>query len=239
MIEQSFPSAIGALSIAPRLIVAVILGTMIGVERLWRQQNTGLTTHALVALGAAIYTSLPTLLNIAPDARMGGQVVTGIGFLGAGLIMRDGLTIRGLSTAATVWATGAIGVLAGYGFILEAAEGTLLIVLINATLPKLNSYIEKHRPQDRTAERFYVITLKTALDQEVPIRTHLLEAILKRKLRLHRLESHTVDETTSVEVEALVHSSREEDKLVEGLVGELSAAPQIYSVKWTSTNPPE
>jgi putative Mg2+ transporter-C (MgtC) family protein len=93
---------------------------MVGLERQSRQQHTGLTTHALVALGAATYSSLPDLLGRLPDVRIGGQVVTGIGFLGAGLIMCDGLNIRGLSTAGTVWATGAIGVLAGYGKFLEA-----------------------------------------------------------------------------------------------------------------------
>lgn len=237
MPEHALPF-MGALSIAPRLFCATLLGIMIGVERLWRQQSTGLTTHALVALGAAIYTSLPSLLNELPDARMGGQVVTGIGFLGAGLIMRDGLTIRGLSTAATVWATGAIGVLSGYGLILEAIEGAILIVLINATLPKLNSYIERRRPQEQTTERFYVITLKTSLQEEVAIRTKLLTALTQQQLRLHRLESHTIEEGTAVEVEALVHSFKEEDQLIESLIGALSAAPEIYYAKWASTNPP-
>lgn len=79
----------------PRLVVALLLGMCIGVERQLRQRHTGLNTHALVALGAAAFTSLATLLGQDNDVRLGGQVVTGIGFLGAGLIMRDGLNVRG------------------------------------------------------------------------------------------------------------------------------------------------
>lgn len=85
----------------------------IGFERQWRQRHTGLSTHALVALGAAAFTSLAILLDGPTDIRMGGRAVTGIGRLGAGLIMRDGLSVRRVGGAATIWATGAIGLLSG------------------------------------------------------------------------------------------------------------------------------
>ncbi|WP_245272874.1 MgtC/SapB family protein [Microvirga lotononidis] len=107
---------LAVLSVTLNLALGLVLGASIGLERQWRQRHAGLATHALVAVGAAAFTSVPGLLPSVGDAtRMGAQVVTDIGFLGAGLIMRDGLSVRGLSTAATVWATGAVGVLAGYG----------------------------------------------------------------------------------------------------------------------------
>jgi putative Mg2+ transporter-C (MgtC) family protein len=229
----------GALSIAPNLMGALVLGILIGLERQWRQRHTGLTTHALVALGAAAFTSLAILIEGAADIRMGGQVVTGIGFLGAGLIMRDGLSVRGLSGAATVWATGAVGTLAGYGFLLEAAETTLFVLLINLVMPRIGSLMEKHVSSADSIERYYVVELKCAAHDEAAVRAMLLEAMNVRKLRLHGLESKAVKDIGNVEVEAMVYSASEQDQLVEQLVGDLSVSPLIFSTKWTSTTPPE
>lgn len=235
--------SMGALSIAPRLIAAFVLGTVVGIERQLRQRHTGLTTHALVSLGAAIYTCLPTLLGIANDGRMGGQVVTGIGFIGAGLIMRDGLSVRGLSTAATIWATGGIGVLAGYGMLLEAAEAAIFITLINLVLPRLSRFIDKMAPDTEPVEHFYIIDLKCAGRDEAMVRTQLLQSLTARKLRLHSLESHMLKDSTTdtdvVKVEAVVYSGVKDELLVERLVGEFSIAPHIFSTSWTTTRPQE
>ncbi len=232
-------NGMGALSIAPNLLTALVLGMIVGLERQWRQRHTGLTTHALVALGAAAFTSLAILIESVIDVRMGGQVVTGIGFLGAGLIMRDGLSVRGLSGAATVWATGAVGTLAGYGFLIEAAETTAFVLLINIALPRLGGLIERLAPEDEATERFYVIELKCAARNEAMVRTMLLQAMNVRKLRLHGLDSHALENTGNVEVEAVVYSARREDELVEQLAGDLSRSPAIFSTSWTSTTPPE
>ena len=232
-------SSAGALSIAPNLATALVLGMIIGLERQWRQRHTGLTTHALVALGSAAFTSLAVLIETAVDVRMGGQVVTGIGFLGAGLIMRDGFSVRGLSGAATVWATGAIGTLAGYGFLIEAAETTGFVLLINVALPRLGALIERIAPEDELVERFYVIELKCAARDEATVRTMLLQALDVRKLRLHGLDSHALADSGNVEVEAVVYSARREDELVEMLIGDLSRSPIVFSTRWTSTTPPE
>jgi putative Mg2+ transporter-C (MgtC) family protein len=228
-----------ALSIAPNLLLAVALGGLVGLERQFRQRFVGLTTHALVALGAAAFSSLAVLIENSVDVRMGGQVVTGIGFLGAGLIMRDGLSVRGLSSAATVWATGAIGTLAGYGFLIEAMETTGLVIAINLVLPRLGGLLERFSPEREAVERFYVIELKCSAKDEAEIRARLLAAMQVHELRLHALESHAIAATGAVEVEAIVYSARQEDELVERLVGELSASPQIFAAKWTSTAPPE
>lgn len=237
--QDAWLSSAGAISIAPNLAAALICGMIIGLERQWRQRYTGLTTHALVALGASAFTSLAVLIEGSIDVRMGGQVVTGIGFLGAGLIMRDGLSVRGLSGAATVWATGAVGTLAGYGFLLEAAESTAFVLLINVLLPRLGWLIDKYAPENDSVERFYVIELKCAAHDEAAIRAQLLKAMDVRKLRLHSLDSHALKDTGKVEVEAVVYSAREEDRLVEHLVGEMSLSPAIFSTRWTSTTPPE
>src|SRR5260370_10856277 len=104
---------------AIRLGLALILGAFIGAERQWWQRMAGLRTNALVAAGAAMFVMLTALTTRPADDsfRIAGQVVTGIGFLGAGVILRNGLNITGLNTAVTLWGSAAIGILAGYGMV--------------------------------------------------------------------------------------------------------------------------
>src|SRR5258708_3787098 len=103
---------------AAGLVVAVVLGALIGLERQLRKHPAGLHTNALVALGAAAYVIAGVLIgdNTGP-ARVAGQVVTGVGFLCAGLIWHEGGTVRGINTAATVWCSCAVGVLSGLGML--------------------------------------------------------------------------------------------------------------------------
>jgi len=221
---------IEALSIAPNLFAALALGTIVGLERQLRNRHTGMTTHALVALGA--------LIDSSSDVRMGGQVATGIGFLGAGLIMRDGGSVRGLSTAATVWATGAIGMLAGYGFVLEAAESTAFILLANVLLPRVGLYIESASPTHVADERYYAIEVRCNARDEALLRSQIIQSAASQKLRLHSLESRSRDEG-HVEVEAIVSGAGPDDQRVEELVGQFSLLPHILLSRWTSTTPPE
>lgn len=117
------------------LIAAVVFGSMIGLERQLRSHPAGLHTNALVALGSAAFVMAGVLVGDASGpARVAGQVVTGVGFLCAGVIMHQGVTVRGINTAATVWCASAVGVLAGLGLILWSAVVTGLIVFANITL---------------------------------------------------------------------------------------------------------
>ena len=108
-----------------RLIVAALLSAVIGIERELRQQDAGLRTHMLVGLGAALFASVGIAMGSDPT-RIAAQVVSGIGFLGAGAIFRAGETIRGLTTAAGLWLVAAIGVSAGSGLIQLAVIATLV-----------------------------------------------------------------------------------------------------------------
>jgi putative Mg2+ transporter-C (MgtC) family protein len=117
------------------LIVALILGALIGLERLLRNHPAGLHTTALVALGSAAFVIAGILVgDESGPARVAGQVVTGVGFLCAGVILHQGATVRGLNTAATVWCSSAVGVLAGLGFPIWAALVAALVIVANLTL---------------------------------------------------------------------------------------------------------
>ncbi|SMC19075.1 MgtC family protein [Andreprevotia lacus DSM 23236] len=117
------------------LFAAVVLGGLIGLERQWRHHPAGLHTNALVALGAAAYVLAATLgSDPTGPARVAGQVVTGVGFLCAGLIWHEGGSVRGINTAATVWCSCTVGVLAGLGQLKWAIIVGCMVVLANVIL---------------------------------------------------------------------------------------------------------
>ena len=132
-----------------RLGLALILGSLIGAERQWRQRTAGLRTHALVAAGAAMFVMLTALTAGTADVsfRIAGQVVSGIGFLGAGVILRHGASVTGLNTAATLWCSAAIGTLAACGMYEPAIIGTIGVIAANISL----------RPVGRALNRSTVI----------------------------------------------------------------------------------
>ena len=120
------------------LIAAFVLGTLIGAERQYRQRTAGLRTNALVALGAAAFVDLGMSVNgNAGTTQIVAYVVSGVGFLGAGVIMKDGTNIRGLNTAATLWCSAAVGALSGADRIAEAALLAALVLIGNTILRPL------------------------------------------------------------------------------------------------------
>ena len=126
-----------------RLSVAALLGGIVGLERQQRHKSAGLRTHILVSLGSCLimlisyklYAGVQGLTNADP-ARLAAQVVSGIGFLGAGTIMKEGLTIKGLTTAASLWVVAGVGLAVGAGYYVGAVTTTVLSVLALTYLPR-------------------------------------------------------------------------------------------------------
>lgn len=142
-----------------RLTCALLAGIIIGTQRELKQRQAGLTTNSLVAVGACVFILISeSLIMGAKEAggpvnndnlRVLSQVVTGIGFLGAGVIMKDGLTIHGLTSAATIWCSAAVGCLCGYGMWPEAIVAVAVIILINWGLKSIELYIKNLRRGNR------------------------------------------------------------------------------------------
>ena len=136
-----------------RLATALIAGIVIGTQRELRQHQAGLTTNSLVAVGACIFILISesvimnAMANGGPvnndNLRVLSHVVTGIGFLGAGVIMKNGVTIHGLSSAATIWCSAAVGCLCGYGLWREAFIAVGVILLINWGLKSVEIHFKK------------------------------------------------------------------------------------------------
>jgi len=128
---------ISTLQFATRLALAIAMGATVGLERQWRQRMAGTRTNALVAAGAAAFVMCGLLLDNDPSARgrIVSYVVSGVGFLGAGVIFKDGANVRGLNTAATIWCSAAIGALSGLGSLSLAFVLAIAVLVTNMVLP--------------------------------------------------------------------------------------------------------
>ena len=149
---------------AIRVGLALLLGSLIGAEREWRHKLAGLKTNALVCVGSALFTCIgyqASSMGHADPTRIAGQIASGIGFLGAGAILRDGLTIRGLTTAATVWCAAAIGSLAGAGMLVHAVVGTGFIFGCNFALKEMAGMLFKHHNVDAPVEQEFILNFYT------------------------------------------------------------------------------
>ncbi|MDO5522425.1 MAG: MgtC/SapB family protein [Bacteroidia bacterium] len=125
-----------------RLLAAMAAGGALGLERQIHNKSAGFRTNTLVSVGACIYVLINVLLteNNGDPTRIIGQIVTGIGFLGAGVILHRGMNVQGLTTAATVWCSAALGCLAGLGLFIELLIATLTIILVNTTFKKADKW---------------------------------------------------------------------------------------------------
>jgi putative Mg2+ transporter-C (MgtC) family protein len=159
------------------LVAAFILGTLIGVERQYRQRSAGLRTNALVALGAAAFVDLGMRAAGSASTQVMAYVVSGIGFLGAGAIMKEGVNIRGLNTAATLWCSAAVGAAAGAGFLAEAAMLTGLVIAGNTLLRPLVNAINRIPLDEKASEAIYEVRLTATPDRAAAAREALVEAL--------------------------------------------------------------
>lgn len=139
--------------------VAIIIGALIGAEREYSNKSAGLRTFILVAFGACVFTILSLKIGVANPDRLAANIITGIGFLGAGVIFKDNNKVDGITTATTIWATASLGMAAGSGHIYLALTGTLVILLTLKLLLPLQEYID-----DRHKIREYNITTATPAD---------------------------------------------------------------------------
>jgi len=219
-----------------RAALAVTLGAVIGLERQWRQRMAGLRTNALVALGAALFELFAVLLageRGADPTRIAAYVVSGVGFLGGGVILRDGVNVRGINSAATIWCSAAVGLLAGGGYLAEAVVAAVLIVGINVLLRSLGRRIDHHPLEpDSEVETTYRFRATTHDNSEAHVRALLLQAISGHGYQLRAMESADIDGTDWVEVRAELVTIGRNDLQIEAAAGRLGLEPDVSSVRW-------
>ena len=216
-----------------RIVVALLLGMTIGVERQWRQRMAGLRTNALVAVGAALYVTLSMMVEVdSSPTRIAAAVVSGIGFLGAGVIMRQGMNIQGLNTAATLWCSAAIGVLCGGGFMIQGVIGTAVILNTNILLRSLQGKISGYKINNESIELPYTIRLVCSHEDENHIRLLLLNMLGNGPLDLTALSSEDTENPLKIEVNANLLVSQGQRQLLEQIVGRLSLEKSVSAISW-------
>ncbi|HEV2573225.1 MAG TPA: MgtC/SapB family protein [Beijerinckiaceae bacterium] len=215
------------------LAVAFALGALIGFERQWRQRLAGLRTNTLVSLGAATFVMFASLIpGEGSPTRVAAQVVSGIGFLGAGVIFKEGLNVRGLNTAATLWCSAAVGLVAGAGYPLHALLATAFVIMVNLALRPLIWFLSRHTMEMTELSVRYTITAICRNDGEANIRALMLQGFTSAKLHLHQLRSSDIEDSDRVEVTAIVTADRREDTALEHIVGRLSLEPSVTAARW-------
>ncbi|AZB01747.1 MgtC/SapB family protein [Chryseobacterium joostei] len=126
------------------IFISVILGLLIGAEREYRNKSAGLRTFILVCFGSCLFTILSIKIGVANPDRLAANIITGIGFLGAGVIFKGENKIEGITTATTIWATASIGMAVGSGYVYFSLLGTALVLIVLSALTYLQSFIDNY-----------------------------------------------------------------------------------------------
>lgn len=210
-----------------RIAAALILSFLIGLERQWRRRAIGLRTNVLVCLGSFLFVSLPFLLkDVEFDFKVAAQVVSGIGFLGAGVILKDGANVKGLNTAATLWCSAAIGVLCASGLVLEAATGTLLVLLSNILLRAVTRKLVKREIAKQ--KQSYNLKIVCDKEKEMILRTMLIQNISDENLILDNLDTTSSGDRVSIIVH--ITSEAKDDASLEHIITRFTMEPGVIHV---------
>ena len=224
----------------PRLLIALLLGSFIGIERQWRQRAAGLRTNTLVCFGAAAFVDLGSTVGGPSTTNVIAYVISGVGFLGAGAIMKDGGSIKGLNTAATLWCSAAVGACAGAGELADAVFVTALLLVINSAFRPLSRLIDRYSLSQSITQiegrTIFHVSAVCPASHEAEIRTLLLQALAERPLLLRELRTEDIGETEDVLLRAEIESDTRETTLLEQLAQELRKNPAVSKVEWSETS---
>jgi putative Mg2+ transporter-C (MgtC) family protein len=225
-----------ALDLLGRVGFATLLGIAIGTERQWRSRMAGLQTMALVSMGSALFLILGAYAFEGSDpTRVAAQIVSGIGFLGAGVIMKQGLSVTGLNTAATLWATAAVGAMAGAWLWREAAAAAAIIITANGLLHSVGRRMDRVKSHTgrEVSPAEYVLDVACRADAEAETRALILRTVTRPELTLRSLLSTAGKTPDEVRLRAELSADVRDDKALEEVVAAVSLHPEISSARWS------
>ncbi len=224
------------LDTAVSFTAAFIFGTMIGAERQYRQRTAGLRTNALVALGAAAFVDLAARLAGSAEAlRVIAYVVSGVGFLGAGVIMKEGMNVRGLNTAATLWCSAAVGACAGTDMLAEAALLTLYVLLGNTLLRPLVNLINRIPIDEQALEQTYEVRVIASHQAMEEMRKLLVEKLDEAKYPVGDVEI-TDRNAETVEILATLVSTSIDPEEIDAVTHFMEKQPGVFYAGWEGSS---
>lgn len=227
-----------AVDLLARVGLATILGVVIGFERQWRSRMAGLQTMALVSMGASLFLILSAYSFNTEVNRLtvAAQIVSGIGFLGAGVIMKQGLSVTGLNTAATLWAAGAVGALAGAWMWREAIAGATIVVAGNWFLLPLANRMNRRRAAGGSHEATpteYVLQVACLREAQVEIKDVIANGMPRPRFQLRSLGTHQARTADQVDLQAHFTAADRDDEVAEAAVRRLGQRPEVTFVRWS------
>jgi len=228
-------TGITTVQFALRLFLAIGMGAAVGLERQWRQRMAGTRTNALVSAGAAAFVMCGLLLENDPSARgrIVSYVVSGVGFLGAGVIFKDGANVRGLNTAATIWCSAAIGALSGLGSPLLALILTAGILLTNVVLRPLAYRLHPVLPDATPVETLYEVRLTCKERATNHIRALLLSTISRLPVTLQSIHGEVDEVNDESHIRAEMMTAGRNNEAMEQVVVRLSMEDDISNLSWS------
>jgi putative Mg2+ transporter-C (MgtC) family protein len=241
-----------------RLLLATGCGLLIGLERQYRSRTAGLRTNALVAAGAAVFVQFgeQSAMAAAP-LQIAAYVVSGVGFLGGGVILRQGFNVQGLNTAATLWCSAAVGCQAAGGHLIPALATTAVVLGVHVLLRPVGRLVDRAPAAKDEALGAYTITVLTRRKHEIQVRAQLLQALTAQAVTLQGLSNRTGDASSSepdtptnevparsgnstpatVELRAEVLIEGNPATVLDPLITRLSLEPGVGSASWRSEDP--
>ena len=218
---------------ALRLAVGVGCGALIGLERQWRARRAGLRTNALVAGGATLFVLYAAATTDTSPTRVASYVVSGIGFLGGGVILREGVNVRGLNTAATLWCSAAIGVLAASGHLVFALIGTGTVIGIHVVGRPLGRLIDRDNSSGDDDESLqpYLLQVVCRPKSEKYVRAQIVQHASGNDITLRGIHTgRSGDDEVTLSAHVLMDGHT--PARLERLVAELSLQPGVRAVQW-------
>jgi putative Mg2+ transporter-C (MgtC) family protein len=213
-------------------LLSLVLGSLIGVERQWHRRLVDLKTSALVSLGATLFMMCAaTPAGWVEPMRMAAQIVTGIGFIGGGLLFREGTHTRGINTAATLWCAAAIGTLCGLGRDMEAVLGTVVLVAANTLLRDVAHRLQLRMGLSDSATEQLAFDIECKPADAPQVREQLERVLVERHGELRSIsEIRTRDATIRLNAVAAFEST----DLISDIEATLAAAEdwKVISVSW-------
>jgi putative Mg2+ transporter-C (MgtC) family protein len=224
--------ALSVADFALRLAVGVGCGALIGLERQWRARRAGLRTNALVAAGATLFVLYSVATEDSSPTRVASYVVSGIGFLGGGVILREGVNVRGLNTAATLWCSAAVGVLAASGHLVFSVIGTGTVIAIHLLGRPLGRMIDRDDADDEDESlRPYLVQVICRPKSETYARAQIVQHASSNDITLRGIQTRRSTDDEITLTAHLLMDGHTPAKL-ERLVAELSLQAGVRAVQW-------
>ena len=232
---------IDTVDFAIRIAAGAGLGAAIGLERQWRPKMAGLRTNALVSLGSTLFVLMGAYAFGAGDpTRVAAQVASGIGFLGAGVIIKQGASISGLNTAATLWASAAVGTLAGAGLFAAAALGTAAIIGANLLLRPVSRAVDRRgSAKTELGPTEYRFEVRCLVESENEVRRLVTSAVMQPHFTVQSISAVDIDSDEGqgeVRITAIVLSDERDDAGIEEALANVIAAKPVTAVRWSAVD---